>query len=94
MHDAMAMISDHTCATRLRWSAGGGGCALLHGVRVALRQPPVLAASPVYALDYVPEAGVYDIQRAPHERCTLMTAREIQDADALLRALCEPPTTP
>lgn len=71
-------------STRLHWS-GSHGFAKLHGVLVALKDPPTLGRRVVAGIDYIPEVGMRSIAFGGSERT--MTDAEVAEADALLRQI-------
>ena len=75
--------------TRLYWAGTRGGVAKLHGRRVELHAPPHFAGAPVVGVDYVPEIGLRQIQLVA-EPWRDMTADEVREADATLRAVVAP----
>jgi hypothetical protein len=80
-------MSDARHTTRLRWDVSKG-VAKLHGVSVALTEPPNLGRGPVLHVNYVPEEahGVVQYAGQPPRN---MDADEKRSADALLRLACE-----
>jgi hypothetical protein len=71
-------------STRLHWS-GNHGFAKLHGVLVALKDPPTISGRVVTGIDYIPEVGMRSITIGSAERS--LTDVEIADCDALLRLI-------
>jgi hypothetical protein len=71
-------------STRLHWS-GSLGFAKLHGVLVALNEPPTFARRAVTGVDYIPEVGMRSIAFGGAERT--MTDAEVAEADTLLRQI-------
>ena len=86
-------MSDALYRTRLRWE-NGRGAARLDGVSVALKGAPVICGRSVDHVDYTPECQCFEIRRAPSDAVCEMTAEEIADAAALLRALCQQEAKP
>ena len=78
-----AAVSISLYATRLCWY-GNHGAAKLHGVLVALTQPPTICGARVEGIDYVPEIGMRRIQPR-NDGWRDMTTTEVASADELLR---------
>jgi hypothetical protein len=81
-------MSDGLYSTRLRWSGGpaGIGVARLHSRSVPLMTPPRISGHPVHDIDYAPEVRMRQIRLAPWSPVQDMTAEQIAEADAILRA--------
>lgn len=78
-----AAVSISLYSTRLCWY-GHHGAAKLHGVLVALTQPPKICGARVEGIDYVPEIGMRRIQPR-NDGWRDMTTTEVASADELLR---------
>ena len=72
--------------TRLRFS-GSGGIAKYHGKYIPLDAPPDLGSGPVWAVDYVPEHSIADVQPRSIDPVRRMTHSEIRAADDILKGL-------
>ena len=83
-------MSDALYSTRLRWTLGKDGVAMLHAVRIQLPghiQPVPALSDDLILIDYTPEVGVAMVQPrydAPRD----MTTSEIAACDRYLRILC------
>ena len=80
-------MSDFMYWHRLRWEAGHGGVAKLHGKAVPLSSPPDLGCGGVWEIDYCPGHGIAKIQPLSVEPPRDMTAEEKAAADALMERL-------
>lgn len=80
-------MTDARYTTRLRWDAVKG-VAKLHGVSVALTEPPNLGRGPVFRVDYRPEEA-YAVVQYPGQPPRNMDADEARSADNLLYLACQ-----
>jgi hypothetical protein len=72
-------------STRLHWS-GKHGFAKLHGVLVALQEPPRIGGEVVFGIDYIPEVGMRTIALMAGSQRD-MREHEVSEADAFLRLM-------